>query len=219
MVRERVGKRFAPVLDKRLLSNNKNALFAAWTGIGLLFVSFAIQLNHLDARTFFGDEFGSFDEALALGKNANSLPYFILLRAFLIWSDGEFWTRFISAACAVLAAAVTYRWVPRISTLPHAQVTMLLLATSPFLLVYAQQMRFYTLALLAASLSIWAFAEWTKQPQPKRLTVWLAAAVFAAEGFDSAELDETLLLPLLKINTGTAISRPSTIVAAKLAPA
>jgi hypothetical protein len=145
----------------------------------ILLVAFALQLYHLDAPNFHGDEFGSLNEALELGKNANSLPYFAFLRAFLFLGDGEFWTRFLSVCCAVLTIAVTFRWASRSTSPRLARSAIVLLATSPFLLVYAQQLRFYAFALLAASISMWAFVEWLKQPQPKRLAVWFAAAVFA----------------------------------------
>lgn len=161
------------------MSNDKNPVFAQWTAIGILLLSFALQLFHLDAPNFHGDEFGSLDEALALGKNANSLPYFALLRAFLFLGDGEFWTRFLSVCCAVLTIAVTFRWTSRSTSPLLARSAIVLVATSPFLLVYAQQLRFYAFALLAASVSMWAFVEWLKQPQSKRLAVWFAAAVFA----------------------------------------
>jgi len=161
------------------LANNRIVVFPQWAAIGILLVSFAVQLYHLDSRTFHGDEFGSLNEALELGKNANSLPYFALLRIFLFGGDGEFWTRFLSAVCAVVAVAVTYRWIAGAASGRLALGAELLLATGPFLVVYGQQVRFYTFALLIASVSVWAMLWWLKRPRPKEMALWFISALLA----------------------------------------
>ncbi|MCL4486529.1 MAG: glycosyltransferase family 39 protein [Chloroflexi bacterium] len=142
-------------------------------------LSSAVQFYRLGARTLHGDEFGSIDEALNLGRNLNSLPYFSTLRAWLALGSGEFWLRTLSALAMVAAVAVTFVWVKSLCGRSTALVASLLLATSPFLAVYGQQIRFYGLALLAASLCVWAFTSYLILPRRTTLAKWAAAGLFA----------------------------------------
>lgn len=153
-----------------------------WARYGLsaaLLLSFFLQFYRLDVRTFHGDELGSVAEAAQIGRNANSLPYFALLRLWLASGGGEFWLRSLSAFAAVGTVAVTFAWVRRLFGPSIALRTALLLATAPFLLVYAQQVRFYSLALLAAGLSIWAFVIWLRSPTMHAAGVWLISTLFS----------------------------------------
>ncbi len=156
----------------------------------ILLLAFALQFYHLGARTFHGDEFGSIDEAIHLGRNANSLPYFALLRTWLPLGDGEFWLRSLSALTMVAVIGVTFVWVRKLCDASAAIITCLLLATSPFLMVYGQQVRFYGLALFAAGLSIWACVNLLTLPQSQTFARWLIAGLFAL----SALLLNALLL-------------------------
>lgn len=157
----------------RLLERSQAALLL------ILALGFCLQVTGLAARTFHGDELGSIQEALDLGRNANSLPYFAIVRLWLGVGDSEFWLRFVSAFFATASVAVTYAWVKRLLTARAAAVTCLLLATSPFLLVYGQQVRFYTFALFCAGIAMWAFARVLKRTSGRAVSVWLGASVVA----------------------------------------
>lgn len=145
----------------------------------VLVVAFAVQFYGLGTRTWHGDELGSIAEALAPGKNANSLPYFLLLGSWLNAGVNEFWVRSLSALAAVLAVALTFAWARAVSGRRIALVTALLLATNPFLAVYGQQVRFYTLALAGAIACMLAFSAYLKRTTPGRLILWLGAAAAA----------------------------------------
>lgn len=155
-----------------------------------MLLSFALQLYHLDSRTLHGDELTSVAEAADLGRNANSLPYFALLKLWSMIGGGEFWWRSISALAAVAAVAATFAWVRLVSNAPVARLTALLLATSSFLVEYGQQVRFYSLGLFSASLCLWAFLAWMQRRTLEAAIVWMFSAVLAL----SALLLNVLLL-------------------------
>lgn len=142
-------------------------------------LAFLLQVTGLAARTFHGDELGSVQEALELGRNANSLPYFVLLRLWLAGGDSEFWSRFVSVFFATASVAVTYAWVKRLLTARAAALTCLLLATSPFLLVYGQQVRFYTFAVFCAGIAMWTFVRVLERSSRRAILVWLGASLLA----------------------------------------
>ena len=145
----------------------------------ILFVTFVLQFYALGARTFHGDEQGSILEAFELGKNANSLPYFALLRLWLVGGNDEFWLRSLSAWSAIGAVAVAYIVARKITSVRIAVITALLLATSPFLVVYGQQIRFYTLALWIALFAIWAFVTLFSQASIRQWILWLVVGLGA----------------------------------------
>ena len=162
------------MLDKPLLANNKNATFARWATLGILLGSFAVQLYHLDTRTFFGDEFYSLAESIAPGLNPNGLIYFLLMNIWARFGDSEFWLRVPSIVFGILSVSVAYSWskiqAPRIS-LP----LMLLLGTSAFLVAYSQQFRFYTFFLFATVLIYWTFFVCLRNPSRRNLAVLILA--------------------------------------------
>ncbi len=153
-----------------------------WSRYGIFIVllfAFALQFYRLDARTFHGDELGSVVEAYKLGLNANSLPYFALLRVWLVLGDGEFWLRSLSALAAVGTVGLTYAWVRKLGGAPTARAAALLLATSPFLVVYGQQVRFYTVGLVAAGLCVWTFVALLDRVTPRTLIAWALSSLVA----------------------------------------
>ena len=119
-----------------ILNYSNTARLLAWRyGIyATLLLALALQLHALGARTLHGDELNSIHESVPLGLNANSLPYFALLRVWLAFGDGEFWLRSLSALAVVVAVALTFVWVNPIFGKPVALLAAVLLATSPFLI-------------------------------------------------------------------------------------
>lgn len=123
----------------------------------LTLVAFSLRLYHLDARTLFGDEYNSIQEALAVGRNPQSLLYFGVLHLWISLGSSDFWLRFPSVFFGVLAIPASYQLGRR--ALSHRTGLMLaaLLAVSSLAIQYSQQVRFYSLFLLTASLSMVAF--------------------------------------------------------------
>ncbi len=144
----------------------------------ILLFAFAIGLFHLAARTWHGDELGSIRDAQNLQRNLQALSYFVILRAWSLGSVGEFWTRTLSVFFAVLAIAVLFVMVKRQWGAKPALIACALLATSPFLENYSQQVRYYTLFLLAACLSYWAFFAYLADPSKRNTLYWGIATLF-----------------------------------------
>ncbi len=160
------------------MANNRIVVFPQWAAIGILLVSFALQLYRLDARTFFGDEFYSLAESIAPGTNPNGLFYFLWMNVWARFGENEFWLRIPSVLFGILSVAVIYRWsktqAPKIA-LP----SMLLLGTSAFLVAYSQQFRFYTFFLFAAVLVYWAFFTYWQNPSRRNFAILILANALA----------------------------------------
>lgn len=149
----------------------------------ILLLATEVQFFRLDARTFHGDELGSVFEAEKFGRNANSLPYFAILRGWLILGRNEFWLRSLSVMVMVVAIALTYAWIKQLSGESIARVVALLLATSPFLVVYSQQVRFYSVGLASAGLSLWTMtALWSRHANGRSKILWVLTAGVAILG-------------------------------------
>lgn len=143
----------------------------------VLVLGFAIQFWQLNARTFHGDELGSVADALGTRQNPQALSYFALLRLWLLGGNEEFWLRFPSALFAVLNVAVNYRAVAFLWSRRTALIVAILLATSPFVLGYGQQVRFYTWFLTTASASLWAFVAYLRFRTRRVLVLWLVLSL------------------------------------------
>lgn len=163
-----------PPLFRRL--STETGRYAIWL---TLLLAYAVLLYRLDARTFHGDELGSVFEAQRLGLNANSIPYFAILRLWIQLGAAEFWVRSISALSTLVMIAVTYVWIRQLCGLRVARLASLLLATGPFLIIYSQQTRFYAIGLLGAALSLWAFVRVLKHPDVRTLSVAIFASILA----------------------------------------
>jgi hypothetical protein len=151
-----------------------DSIYRLWTryGIyGVLLLSFMISFFHLGARTLHGDEPGSIVDAGDLSRNPHALMYFILLRVWLIGGTSEFWLRALSALSVVVATAVVFAATSRLCNQGVALAAAALFATAPFAEVYAQQVRFYSIFLLAACLSVWAFANYLTRPTRRGLII------------------------------------------------
>jgi Dolichyl-phosphate-mannose-protein mannosyltransferase len=144
----------------------------------VLLLAFAVQFYRLDARTFHGDELSSLTEARNLGQNPNGILYFAVLHFWIAWGMNEFWLRAPSALLAVASAAAGYRLVEVLTNRAGAILAGCLLATSPFLIEFAQQVRFYSLFLFTATCAYLGFVFYLQKPSFKRLGVLGIADVF-----------------------------------------
>ncbi len=137
----------------------------------ILLLAFAVALHALGARTFRGDELNSIAEAAHLGLNPNGILYFVIMHYWQSLGTTEMWLRVPAAFFAIATVAISYRW-GAVLIQPRTGIFMaLLMATAPFILDYAQQNRFYTFFLFAASSVYLSFALYLKKPTPKYLVV------------------------------------------------
>ena len=157
------------------------ALTRFWTRYGIclvLFFAFMVGFYHLGSRTWHGDELGSLGDAQNLHYNLQSLPYFVFLRFWSTGGTSEFWLRSPSAFFAVIMVAVSFAAVREAWGTRTALITGALLATAPFVVVYAQQVRYYTLFLLAATVQFYAFILYRRLRTRRRLAVLGLATLF-----------------------------------------
>lgn len=146
-----------------------------WLIAALTLVTFAIRLYDLGRRTFYGDELGSVFDANELQHNPQAVSYFALLHFWQLLGADEFWLRALSVFFVTLSVPVLYAGARMLSNTRVALIACALLATSAFVETYAQQVRFYSLFLLAACLVIWAFAAYRQHPTRLRLVALVAA--------------------------------------------
>jgi mannosyltransferase len=89
---------------------------------------------------------------------ANMALYYLLLKGWLVFGDGEAVIRSLSALAAVGAVAATYGFAARLFGRTVGLTAALLLAVNSFLVQYAQEARGYTLATFLVALACFLFA-------------------------------------------------------------
>ncbi len=150
---------------------NRNAIWL------VLLLAWFLAVYHLDARTWHGDELNSVAESISVGLNPNGLLYFLPMHVWMQGGTSEFWQRLPSVWFAVLSVALAYK-LARALALEIALPLALLFATSPFLLEYAQQVRFYTFFLFASLLVYWSLHRWLARPLQRNLWSLVVANLF-----------------------------------------
>jgi 4-amino-4-deoxy-L-arabinose transferase-like glycosyltransferase len=103
--------------------------------------------------------------------------YFLALH---VWSDlagsNEATQRIFSMACLLLSLPLVYLLGRRLGNEAVARWSLLLTATSPFLILYGPMVRAYSLTLLLGCLSTLAFLRWWERPT---VASWLGYVVAA----------------------------------------
>jgi len=147
---------------------------ARWLVLGLVALAWGIQLYRLGVPPLHGDEYSSIREASDLGLNPHAWLWYSFMRLWLRGSDGELWLRFPSAIWATMTVPLIYQLGRRVlGDGAAATIAAALSATSPFVVTYGQQLRFYTLFLLAATLSYYTFWRWWTRRRAADLWLWL----------------------------------------------
>jgi|GEM_PF-2227744 len=135
--------------------SQSNLYFSRYSAIAIVLSAFALflRLQALDAHTYFGDEFSTLDEFRQIGLNLNSLPYFLMLNLWGRLGNNEFWYRFPAVLFGVLTVPTFYR-LGREGAGARVGIAMAALAAvSPYIVGESQQVRFYTLFLLASTIT------------------------------------------------------------------
>src|SRR4051812_49657508 len=90
---------------------------------GIVAMAAVLRLIFLGARSFWGDEIVSVKLAAdnwrafdywILRREANMALYYLLLRGWVRWGDGEAWVRSFSAVCGILTVAAIYVFAKRL---------------------------------------------------------------------------------------------------------
>ena len=154
--------------------------------IGLLLLSFALRLYHLDTQSIWVDEGISLHLAtsslteIVADRAANIHPplYFLMLKGWIaLTGTSAFSTRFFSALISLLqvvaAYAIARRWLGRRT----AQAAALLTALSPVSVVYAQEVRVYAVLPLVYLALMGITHQLVNSPTSRRRVLWLLLGI------------------------------------------
>lgn len=128
----------------------------------LLLTATALDLYRLTGKSLWMDEGFSVFMAqtdfqnfwhLVRGGEINMVLYYLALRSWMYFGQHEFWLRLLSAFPAIITVAVVYALGKRFFAPLSAFFAALLFAVHPSQVMYAQEMRSYSLALLLVTLS------------------------------------------------------------------
>ena len=133
----------------------------------LVLLAFGLRAWRLDFQSLWRDEtdalrFSQVPLTELLGNLTrpgwNGPLYFILLRGWLaLVGEGEFAARYSSLICGVLAVPLTWVVGRRIVSRATGAIGAALVALSPYLIWYAQELKMYTLVLALGLLSTWLY--------------------------------------------------------------
>ena len=110
-------------------------------------------------------------------SEVNMALYYVLLHLWIVFGQGEFIVRSLSALAGLIAVPVVYLLGKRMFNSRVALITSLLLATNTFHIKYSQEARAYSLVLLLATLSSLFFI---RAVERRAWIDWLWYVVFAA---------------------------------------
>lgn len=105
----------------------------------------------------------------------HSAVYSALLKLWSMIYFSEGWLRSLSALFSLISIFVFYHLCRRISGEKQALVAAFLLGTSPYLIGYSQQVRFYTLFVFGSCISLWyavQFLKFRKKSDFLKLLIW-----------------------------------------------
>ncbi len=115
-----------------------------------------------------------------LAREANMPAYYLLLRAWSALGTGEAILRSLSVVFAVATVPVLYALVARLFDVRVAAIASLLLSVNAFFVHYAQEVRGYSLLLLASVCATYFFVRGVRQSSWR---VWAAYAAAIAVAF------------------------------------
>jgi hypothetical protein len=151
------------------LSSHENACV-----FGLTVLAAVVRLYRIDAVTLWGDEYASVREAMNLGTNLNSLPYFIFLRIWIkLFGYSETALRLPAAIFGTLTVPIFYLMGRELLHRRVAFFSAFLLALSAYAIASSQIVRYYSLFLFSATLCFLLFVRALKHH-----TGWLEKAAF-----------------------------------------
>ena len=149
----------------------------------LLFVTSlggALRVVNLGAKSFWIDELLSLCHAEniqtlqslfeAACGNAHPPLYFLLLRVWRIYGDGESYLRLLSVAFGIAAIPTTYLLGRELSRKSTGLIAAGFVAISPFLLLYDRELRMYSALTFLTTCSVYCFL---KAVREGRLLYWV----------------------------------------------
>jgi len=119
--------------------------------LSLVVLAAVLRIYAISLYPLAGDEYGSMTEAKSVGMNWNSIIYSGLMHFWIRVCTSELWLRLPSAIFGTATVAVLFKTGEKLAGWRAGVVAGLLVATSPFNIYHSQEVRFYSLFILASS--------------------------------------------------------------------
>ena len=119
--------------------------------LSVIVLATVLRIYAISLYPIAGDEYGSLAEAKAVGLNWNSIIYSSLMHFWIRAGTSELWLRLPSAIFGVATVAILFKVGEKLGGWRTGIVAALLAATSPFNIYHSQELRFYSLFILASA--------------------------------------------------------------------
>jgi 4-amino-4-deoxy-L-arabinose transferase-like glycosyltransferase len=172
----------------------------------LALVAFAVRAISLDAQSLWRDEVDAMLFATApLGEVLSNFTkpgwngplYFLLLRGWIaISGTSEYALRFFSLFFGVLCVPLVYVLGRRLLNRQTGVIAALLVAASPYLTWYSQEVKMYTLVPALTLLAIYALRRALSQPKGRAGWYWWVVQVVATSLAFYAHILAAMLIPV-----------------------
>jgi len=135
----------------------------------ILSVGFLLRVSGISFRSFFADEVfmartiqSPLSSLFAIDAPHGPLPFYILHFWSKIFGLSEFWMRMPSVIFGVLTCYLIYKITVELTDKRTALIAAAIAALSPFLILYDQTARWYSLFMLAGTASVYFFMRYMK---------------------------------------------------------
>src|SRR5215510_15358908 len=136
--------------------------------MAIVIAAMLLRLYGISLYPLEGDEYGSLAEAKSVGLNWNSIVYSSVLHFWARWGSTELWLRLPAAVFGAATVPVMYKLSERLAGSRAAWVAAILAATSPFNIYHSQEVRFYSLFMLAAAVFMLATVTYVDSGKSRR---------------------------------------------------
>lgn len=150
---------------------------------GALFLLAVFLRIVLVERFVIGDQIATLREAQNIGSNLQGLPYYVILRLFMVFGDDVLWLRIPSILMGSAAVVIYWRWLRGFRSRQIAAFASILLAISITAIELSQQIRFYALYQFAFANFLFAVTPFVNSQEEKstsqRIHCLVAAIILA----------------------------------------
>jgi len=136
--------------------------------LAIVALAIVVRLYGINTYPLFGDEYNSILGAKDINLNWNSILYAVLTHFLMRLGGTEFWLRFPAVIFGVAAVPILFRVGERIGGWRCAVACGLLAAAAPFNIFHSQEMRFYSLFILASATFLLFTVNYVDRPRSLR---------------------------------------------------
>src|SRR5882672_3067397 len=119
--------------------------------LSIIGLALILRLYGISLYTLEGDEYNSIAGARDINLNWNSISYAVLTHFWIRLGDSEFWLRLPAAIFGIATVPILFKIGEKLGGWRAGIACGLLAATSPFSIYHSQEIRFYSLFILASA--------------------------------------------------------------------